>query len=79
MTQDDRDGSLDEHLDTLWQQAKTSPDYNEGPWDRFHDRVTRVWQELQRVRVELSRYHQVTRIIQEIVVEHDERVPRGTV
>ena len=79
MTQDDRDGSMGEHLDTLWQQAKTSADYNEGPWNRFHDRLTMTTKELARCKLELARYHMVTRIIQEIVVEHDERVPRGTI
>ena len=66
-------------IHALWGQAKASPEYDKKLWIEFQDKLVRTDQELARLRLELARFHQVRTIIQELIMEHDENVPRGTV
>ena len=71
--------TIESAFQALWDEAKASPDFDKGHWVTFHKSLVLLETELVRCQIELARYPQVTRIIQEIILEHDERVPRGTV
>ncbi len=63
----------------LWNEAKDSADYDEGHWVTVQKSLDLLQTELSRCLAELARYRTVTRLIEEIILEQDERVPRGKV
>ncbi len=62
----------------LWDQAKGIEKYDQQAWIDYHCTLVFVTTELARLRIELARFHQVRNLIQEIICEYDEDVPRGT-
>ena len=62
----------------LWDQAKGITKYDQQEWVDFHTVLVTTTVELARLRIELARFHQVRSLIQEIVLEYNEDVPRGT-
>ncbi len=62
----------------LWDQAKGISKYDQQEWIDYHTVLVEKTVELARLRIELARYHQVRQIIQEIVCDYGEEVPRGT-
>ena len=70
------DPTLARELHRLWDMSRASPDYVEEPWIGFHTELLQAASEITKLRLELSRFHQVRTIIQELILNSDENVPR---
>ena len=70
--------SMESALKSLWDEAKDSPDYDEGHWLAFQMALELLETELSRCHAELARYRTVASLVKEIMMERDENVPRGT-
>ena len=71
--------TMESAFKALWKEAKASLDYDEGHWVTFDKSLLLLETELERCHTELHRYRQVASLLQAIILERDERVPRGTV